>query len=737
MNKATHLNKIILALLMLTSQHLFAQVQSKTWNGSVSSDWFENANWTTTQTFNENNPEPVTVFIINVPVRNGHYPVISGRAATADSIKIMNNARLTVLDTLEINRTISNNGIFDVSDGTLKLNAHTLELPNNLFYQNRIKNLILGFDAIITLPASFFDPNAGYLVSQVDSLTGTLTLSEKSRLNTNGNLLIRSTATGTARIAEIPEGATISGEVIIERYIPAKTAANGSSSPAWRLLSVPLSSTNAPTIHEAWQENATYSSRPDAGNSMTGSNPNPGYGVHVIGVGGNDNGFDTAISSNYSIKYYDNATNTLKGVSTTNEAITNYPGYMLYVRGDRSINLSQLTNAAVKPTTLRVKGTPVIGNKIISVSPTNFTLLPNPYASAIDFGALTRTGVLNSFYAWDPKAGGNFGLGAYVTVSANEMGTYDVSTSNTSISQYIPSGEAVFVKADNNEIGSRSVLIKETAKTILTNESGLFGRFVAPGQSVRTNLYAYNSDGTNSLLDGALTTYSSRGSNDIDNFDAEKLFGSSESIALTRKGKVLSIERRQTITGVDTTFINVSKLKRLTYKLSILTENMNTTGMFAVIKDNYNASNNNRTINLNGTTSIDFTVDNNPASYATNRFSIVFVKRAPLSETLNGKNTSTETEVKTPAIDQSQSVVVFPNPVTTNEINIKTNNLELGNYELKLYNLSGQLVTSKSVKVTSKSSVVKIKVPSGFSAGKYEIKIDGQGKSINTSVLKQ
>jgi hypothetical protein len=83
------------------------------------------------------------------------------------------------------------------------------------------------------------------------------------------------------------------------------------------------------------------------------------------------------------------------------------------------------------------------------------------------------------------------------------------------------------------------------------------------------------------------------------------------------------------------------------------------------------------------------------------------------------------------------SATVYPNPVVTNDINIKFNNMETGNYNLKLYNISGQLVATQSVKYASKDAGVIMKVDNGFVAGKYELKIEGNGKSINTSILKQ
>ena len=63
--------------------------------------------------------------------------------------------------------------------------------------------------------------------------------------------------------------------------------------------------------------------------------------------------------------------------------------------------------------------------------------------------------------------------------------------------------------------------------------------------------------------------------------------------------------------------------------------------------------------------------------------------------------------------------------------------METGNYNLKLYNINGQLVASQCVKYSSKDAGVTMKVGNEFVVGKYELKIEGNGKSINTSILKK
>jgi hypothetical protein len=715
MKKIKLIKNLLAVFLILLSSNSFAQNESllATWTGSADDDWFNVSNWSDRMV-------PTYESITTIPSNLRNYPIINNRA-NVRRIILDSGAVVILSDILEIGNDITNSGgTFDASNGTVIFNLQrSLTLAQNLFSQNTIKNLVVGEDCKLTLNSV-----------SVLNVTGSLTLLSRSEIYTNDNLVLKSTASGTARIAAIPSGALFSGKVTIERYIPARKA--------WRLLGVPIKSGTAPTIHQSWQEDATYQSLVGTGSNSFSNiiNPASGYGIFVIGAGGVANGFDPANTTNSSMKYYDNATNTFIGIPSspgTHTSIANYPGYMVYIRGDRSIDLTQGTSSAITSTTLRVKGEPIIGNTTVNVSSGNYTLLSNPYASAIDFGTLSKTNIKNKFYTWNPNGGGYYGLGSYVTVSFDSTtGNYDVSPNTSSISQYIPSGAAVFVQPSSPGV-SGQVMIKESDKVNNNTDASLWGRYPIAAQSMRVNLFAYDLSGMPSLLDGVLTTYNNRNSNLIDNNDAEKFYGAGESISLSRYGKSLSIERRKTISNIDTSYISLNRLRRQTYKMEIITTNLNTNGSMAVLLDNYDQTINNHSIDANGTTNIDFVVDANPASYAADRFRIVF-RSNPKSETSKTVTQDDNVLVKTTTL---ASATVYPNPVVSNDINVKFNNMETGNYNLKLYNINGQLVASQSVKYSSKDAGVTMKVGNEFVVGKYELKIEGNGKSINTSILKK
>lgn len=567
-------------------------VKTGRWAGAYSTDWTNTQNW-------EDNTVPVAATDVVIPAGRTYYPVVITTQAMK-GLSVLSGGALTLSSNgkFNIGGTISNAGKFDVSAGTIELNGSSAQtIPANAFSNNTIKNLIISNN--VTLAGE-------------DTLTGTLSFGSSSKAFATGDFLtMKSDVNATARINDITNGGvnsgnTITGKVNIERYVPARRA--------WRLLSAPVSATNAPTINAAWQEGVTNAS----------SNPNPvaGHGLFITG-GTVANGFDQASTSNPSVKVYSGGAFNALSAAGTNQPISNYPGYFLFTWGDRSINMALGKAAPPTPTVLRIKGEVKTNDQAVTVAASGYTVLGNPYVSAIDFGSLTKSNVKNSFYVWDPYLAGSNGVGGYVTFLYNSStGSYDKTSSASTLSQYIPSGTAVLVQSLNGT-ASGTVTVKETSKS--AGAAGQVYNFVGGVQpQVRVNFNIVNDDGTASLLDGVLTTYSDEDVNDVNDNDALKINGSNESMGISRSGNMLAIERRKTITATDTTFLNIFQLRLQPYRLEIVAEGMSASGMTAVLKDNYAAANNNTYINLNGTTTVNFTVTSDPASYAADRFSIIY-----------------------------------------------------------------------------------------------------------------
>lgn len=576
------------------------------WTGGAgTSNWFTNYNWTMGV------PDTLSSTLIPASINVGRFfPVIDTGYAQVSKLTIQKGASLIVKSDISassstaklmVSKDILNLGNLDVCYGTLEFMGDSIQtLPLNFCLNNSIKNLIISNSTTL----------AG-----IQNITGTLSFTgSKNILQTNGLLTLKSTALGTAQLADITNAGkdslnVIVGTIIIERYIPAKRA--------WRLLSVPISSYGAPTINAAWQEGSNSAS--------IIANPNPGYGTQIT-TGSASNGYDLGINSNPSVKVYDTAANTFSGlplVPGTLTPITSYPAYFMFIRGDRSTNLQQGTGAALSNTTLRMQGNAFTGSDTVIINARNFTLISNPFPAAINFHTITKKNVGDVFYLWDPKQG-NFG--AYICFSWNSLNNnYDYTSSASALTQYIASGDAFFLPSANGS-SPGEIIIKETDKNNLGSDNVF--RPMATTSSMRVNLSALNIlDSSASLIDGVLTSFADNNSNAVDNNDVRKMYNMAENICLGRENKLLAIEKRLTINSTDTSFIKLYLLKKQSYQLAITAGSMSNGGYAAILKDKYDSTINNRILDINGIVNkIIFTVNADSSSFAADRFSIVFTK---------------------------------------------------------------------------------------------------------------
>lgn len=724
--------------------------------------------------------------------RQEHTFIVKNNASTGGNLTIAGTLDVAnVVTTITGGTTLQARKIIRSGTGSIA-GSSTADLTvtdtSNLYFQsgnNTLRNLIIQGGNITLLNA---------LNITGGSSAGAVTLNA-GKLNTGDNLIFKSDANGTARLAAITGGGILNGKVTIERFIP---AARG-----WRYLSVPITSTGAPTINEAWQEGVTTAS--------ANTNPNPGYGGIITG-GTTANGFDQSATNLPSIKVYNNNSGAfvrLPATPGTNIPITDYPAYCVYFRGDRGINPMQGLNTAITSTTLRMKGNLKTGNQATTVNATGYTLIGNPYASAIDFSTITRSNVANTFYVWDPKIAGNYGLGGYVTVSWNSnTNSYDRTSSVSSVSQYIQSGEAFFVGASSHA-STGTLTIKEADKTAAGSD--LVYRSNSLNRQLRLNLYSSVND-TLSFLDGILTTYADDNQNSVDEDDPVKFWGSNQSICIKRDGKFLAIERRKTITENDTTFLNMYQMKPGDYKMEIIMENMESGNNIATIKDNYNNSTSNLLLNMNAVTFIPFTVNADTGSYSVNRFSIFFEHMRPLPvkftsvKAVQDKanvnitwNTENETNIDSYDVESSldavlfttianqvskgisnssvtysstdinvtneihyyrivskdkdskkeysqvvkvnissvkNNIIVFPNPVK-NTVSFQTNDIAKGNYTIEVFNTSGQLMKTIMLKHEGGKCSYTLTLDNGFPSGKYHLKLSGTNTSIISSFIKE
>jgi len=170
------------------------------WTGSVSIDWNDSGNWICSHVPAETNPVQITN-VANQPVLS------SGTAGSVKDLVIENGASLIIDgNTLQISGTITNNGTFDASAGTIELNGTSSQtITNNVFTGNTINNLII-------------DNNTGVTLLGTLNVSGTVTVTS-GNLVSDGHLTLTSDSTQTALIDGTGSGEII-GDVTMQRYLP-------------------------------------------------------------------------------------------------------------------------------------------------------------------------------------------------------------------------------------------------------------------------------------------------------------------------------------------------------------------------------------------------------------------------------------------------------------------------------------------------------------------------------------
>lgn len=599
----------------------FTPSTSTIWLGSVNSDWNNSSNWTCGV------PNSST----NAIIPGGGAPALSADGSVLSvslqpgAILNLNGHQLTATASVLGTGTISGSATSSLSIGF----TSTLNFTSGA---QVLKNLTINTGT--TTLATPLSITAGASSNNF----GTVTVANGAALASNGNLTLKSNAFGTARVAAgSTSGNYITGDVTVERYIPANTKR------AWRLLSVPTKGSQ--TFKQAWQENQS-----------AGANGNPGYGTIITGSipGGTAAavaaGFDFW-NSGGSLQSYNSSTQRWANVTSTLTSMQTNQGYFLYIRGDRSV--APASSVVSTATTLRTTGTLYQGDNdggTYAIAPSKFEIVGNTFASAIDWTLLNKSGGLSqTFYLWDPKAGSASTPGAYQTFSFVNgyvpllPGSYSLVNPTTTIE----SGQAFMVTAAGT---SGSISIPESAKV-----AGVGQNVFRPSGTASTNPATAPMQMTANLIslstpagvtvDGNITVLDPAFSNDVDGMDALKMNNPGENFAVNRNGVNLAIEVRQPVVTKDTIFFRMWNMRQQNYKLELLPINMVKPGLTAVLKDKH----------LNTTTPVNlgvlpvnynFTVDTSGGSSAIDRFMIILTQAAtgPLPVDLLSVNASKASE---------------------------------------------------------------------------------------------
>jgi uncharacterized delta-60 repeat protein len=656
-----------------------------TWNGSLSTNWSTAANWTP-------NAVPAVGQLVVIPTGLTNYPAVPSDR-TISSLSLASGASLNLnSNTLTLASGLSNAGSI-TGAGKLTMGGSSAQ---SISGTGTVSNLEVNNSTGVTITSG---------AGNMQSITGVLTPTAGT-LTTNGNLTLKSSASGTARVAAVPaSGAAITGNVTVERYLPLGRK--------WRMLTAPLTGSSNNSIFYNWQNNDL---------------PNGNTGVEIWGTGGvadpSSSNVGLALGGGSSMRSY--GSSGWADVTNTNTSLlfdntTNY-GYALFATGPYNNGSTTYIGGpgslpAAAATTLSATGTLITGDhtKNLSAAAANqFFLVGNPYASPVDPRSFTETPTANrtnlngKLWMWDakPGVGTGSGLGRYVSFDLNSN-LYNVTGNGYADNNVmIQSGQAFFVQATAS--GAATLVFRETSKNANGSHEMMGDEIRTAKALLRLTLQQPVTADSADNLDGAVAVFHAEGKAGLDPLDGSKLMNSSENIFFRREDRSLTFEHRPVVTAKDTLYLRMSNLQNRTYRLQIrATDFPDADVVTAELTDRFTGKS--TPISLKGDTDHAFAVTADSMSKG-DRFMVVFSKAAaPV--------------VVTPDTDaDAAGLKLYPNPVRNN-LQVAVNVSMTGPYTIHVISGNGESVWMRSG-IVSGTKHVAINT-SGMLPGVYHLVLTG------------
>jgi len=519
-------------------------------------------------------------------------------------------------NTVTINGAITGTGKFggsSTSNMTLGGTAGTINMDVTSAATRSLNNLTLS------------GAGASAALGTAMDMYGNMKLNDGTLAVASKHLTLKSNPTNTATIDKLlASGSNLTGvdNVTAERFVKLRGTVNGTGTSnggrAYRVVTPTVTTTT--TINANWQNGEV---NPAIGTYVNSANP--GYGVQITGAGGNANGFDVTQTNQASLYTFTNGSNINNSISypvVTNTNVNTLDakkGYFLYIRGDRSTSTTVGYNAAggmpTSSTTLTATGTVQKGAISFPISGANgdFSLVTNPYPAPLNWSLVyaANPNISTSYTMWDPNSGIE---GGFVTV--NSLG---VPNQTSTANLFIQPGEAFFVQ--KNAVAGSTITLAESMKAVGSNDNGVF-RMVTPFESFSAELFLTEANGVRHTADGVRVEYNNSYSTGADAADVDEINNWGENIAIARAGRRMGIEGRPVIATRDTIPLFINKMKQTGYEIEFTPSMFSNQSLKAELIDNFLHT---RTLlSVINTTVVPFTVTADPASYATDRFTVVF-----------------------------------------------------------------------------------------------------------------
>jgi hypothetical protein len=551
-------------------------------------------------------------------------------------------------------------------NGSLSVTAGTLTTGGN--------NLSLGSSASAT-----FGPTSVLSIS----LGGTTDFN-------NRPVTLQSSDLGTTRIGTISGTLSNASNVTVERYIPSKRA--------WRALTAPVKGSYN-SIFNNWQNDGISGILTNTGVEIWSNAP-----THVsVTTGG---GASSMLSYNSSGNNWTPITDTSTAGSLFSASINN--PFMVFVTGPyASTNINNASSAA---TTLRAKGSLIIGQQTYTTIPNKYTFIGNPYASPLSLSSMITSNngsFEGNIWIWDAN-----------TTVANPVGIYNlynngaytnVTSTPVAPTTEIQSGQAFFVRSTAGD----PFIIEESNKGTTNSAASTVFRDAAPAQLLRVGLYKQiNTEWSG--RDGAMTVIlADANANQTPN----KMANGTENVAFTKNGLLFASEHHLPLVASDVLNVKVwNTTVGANYKLKINTEQFATTSVNATLEDLF--TNSRTPLTLDGSAvEYPFAVTTEATSSG-NRFRIVFE-----NSTLGINN------------PKATGISILPNPITGDAFQVNFGTLEMGTYTYSICNTLGQEVEKGNINNVAQNTNSVVKFKNNTAAGMYIMKVTGTDNTVFTAKI--
>jgi hypothetical protein len=404
-----------------TSNTITATVSpSGTWLGTTSTNWNTATNWC--------GGVPTTTTNVTIGTGTPFMPQLTANATTRN----ISIASGVIVDLN--NNTLSVSGAFS-GTGTLKGSASSsLDIQTGTgspgtFYMDQTSAGSSNVLATISLNRSGTTTTVGNVLNVTNTVTVTA-----GTLASGGNITLVSDATRTARVASLATGADITGNVTMQRYIPAGTD-------GWMFLCAPVSGATL----QQWDDDF-----------ITGGFPGSAFPPPTV-TNASIVGYDETLPGTYDDGYVD-------PTNMTNPIVPRR-GYWAYIMNT--------------PLTVDVTGPLLKFNQNFGVTYTNdvtqpasengWNLLANPYPSTIDWDGpgWTKTNVADAVYMYNPTLDqytsyvGGIGINGGSNLIASSQAFLVQTVGNSPVLQLTESGKNT---ADGIFIRSSSVATDDILK---------------------------------------------------------------------------------------------------------------------------------------------------------------------------------------------------------------------------------------------------------------------------------